>query len=241
MNTKGILITTCALIFTLLTNCTIEKRVFQKGYYIEWKKKSSNERARNETTRLTSVSDAPDIHPEKQLPKEITAQQDSEKDSVISSKKTSETKPVSIIITPTNEPAVSTRKTESSDPVTITNDSPTEQVETTPPDQKDNDPRLETEPKVFEPVGFVSFGFYFLAVMLGLFAIPALNALPFLVFSGVLLILSLTFGIISVIRYRRNRERYHRNFFGYFGLIASMITITLGGLVILFAFLADSF
>lgn len=238
MNTKGILITTCALIFTLLTNCTIEKRVFQKGYYIEWKKRASNETTQNEPDKSTIASDKPS---EKRIQEEITGNPVSEKGFVISNEQKSEATPVSVITNTTDESTVSSRKINSSDPVTITNDSPTDQAKTTPPDQKDDDPRLETEPKVFEPVGFVSFGFYFLAVMLGLFAIPALNALPFLVFSGVLLILSLTFGIISVIRYRRNRERYHRNFFGYFGLIASMITITLGGLVILFAFLADSF
>lgn len=238
MKAKLISITTCPFLMVLLTNCTIEKRVFQKGYHIEWKKKSSNETARSETTKLTSVSDT---RPEKQEQEESSNNQISEKDSVIFNKKESETKLVSVVTTPTNEPAASSPKTDSSDPLTIANESPTEQAETTPPDQKDDDIRPETNVKIIEPVGIVSFGLYFIAVMLGLFAIPALNALPFLVLSGVLLILSLVLGIISVIRYRRNREQYRRNFFGYFGLIASMITITLGGLMILLAFLAGSF
>lgn len=242
MRAKLISITTCAFVILLLTHCTIEKRVFQKGYHIEWKKKHSSESARNEPEKFSTASTNSVSHSDKQAQeKEIVRNHIQEKDSVIFNKQASETKPVSAITNVTSEPIVSYSKTNASDPVTIITESPTEQAETTPPDQKDDDLRPETEKKVFEPVGFVSFGFYFLAIILGLFAIPALNALPFLVFSGLLFILSLVFGIISVVRYRRNKELYHRNFFGYFGLIASMVTITLAGLLILVAVLAGSF
>lgn len=241
MKAKLIFITTCAFVFTLLTNCTIEKRVFQKGYHIEWKKKSSNESARSETTKLTSASDATDIHSEKQLPKETAGNQVLSKDSVISDKKESEAKPVIAITNTTNEPAVSARKTDSSDPVTITTESPTEQAETAPPADQDDDDQPESTRKTFEPVGIVSFGLYFVAVILGLLAIPALNAIPFLVFSGVLLILSLIFGIISVVRSRRNRDLYYRNFFGFFGLIASGSTLILGIIVLTWVILGSLF
>lgn len=241
MKAKLISITTYVFVILLLTHCTIEKRVFQKGYHIEWKKKNASESARNEPEKFSTASTNSVSHSDKQAQEEVVRNHIQEKDSVIFNKQASGEKPVSTITNATSEPVVSYSKTNASDPVTIITESSTEQAETTPPDQKDDDLRLETEKKVFEPVGFVSFGFYFLAIILGLFAIPALNALPFLVFSGLLFILSLVLGIISVVRYRRNKERYRRNFFGYFGLIASMITITLGGLFVLVAFLAGSF
>lgn len=241
MRAKLISITTCAFVILLLTHCTIEKRVFQKGYYIEWKKKNSSENTRSETTRLSADSDIPDIHAEKPVQEEAVRNQIQEKDAVIFNKQASGETPVSTITNATSEPAVSSYKTNASDPVTIISESPTPQAETTPSDQKDDDLRPETKAKVFEPVGIGSFGLYFIAVILGLCAIPALNPVPFLVVSGLLLILSLILGIISVVRSRRNKDLYYRNFFGFFGLIASGSTLIIGLFLLVFIILGSLF
>ena len=99
----------------------------------------------------------------------------------------------------------------------------------------------ENDATEVELFGVMSFGMYFAAIVFTLMGIIAFNSGYVVILAAFLLLLSLVFGIISVIRYRRNKERYRRNFFGYFGLIASMITITLGGFIVLLAFLAGSF
>ena len=94
--------------------------------------------------------------------------------------------------------------------------------------QKDEDPQTQITPRKFEPTGIASFVFYFLGLGLGLCAIVATNPIAVLGFTALLLLTALILGIISAVRFRRNRELYEGNFFGYFGLFASAGTLVLG-------------
>lgn len=213
----------------LLTNCTIEKRVFQKGYHIEWKKKKTKN-----TPSETSVS-LIESSPKQAQPEERAASFP-EKDSLSSIEKTAPEKPET-----TQSPVINKNNSTSS----------TEQLpepERIEPNQiiyKKKTPGQtymnENDATEVELFGVMSFGMYFAAIVFTLMGIIAFNSGYVVILAAFLLLLSLVFGIISVIRYRRNKERYRRNFFGYFGLIASMITITLGGFIVLLAFLAGSF
>ncbi|WP_300664531.1 hypothetical protein [Fluviicola sp.] len=213
----------------LLTNCTIEKRVFQKGYHLEWKKKTPKSIPSETSVSLIESS------PEQAQTKE-KATMFSENDSLLPVEKT-------VIEKPEGNESPATSKSNS---VTSTEKLPEpERIEQDPSDHQKKTPNQtdmdESDAKEVELFGVMSFSMYFASIVFTLMGILAFNSGYVVIAAAFLLVLALVFGIISVIRYRRNKERYRRNFFGYFGLIASMVTITLGGLFVLLAFLAGSF
>lgn len=221
---NAILICVCAI--TLLANCTIEKRVFQKGYHIEWKKKAIRENTPGESDKLQASSDD---HPEKHMQEEqLIPDQNSESSSPVHEKIELETTAFPAITKPADETAAPAHKGNLPGSISAEPEPTAYKTEITPADQKDDDVQPQKEPRKFEPVGIASFVFYFLAVALGLFAIVATNPTVILSYTALLLLLALILGIVSVVKYRKNRDLYEHNFFGYFGLIASGSTIILG-------------
>jgi hypothetical protein len=215
----AIMLGTC--VCTLLTDCTIEKRIFQKGYHIEWKKKASSGRTSEEVSMLQNVSDD---HSEKQKQEEKPTV---EEYAALNSTAPENTEIGTISFytetPPTDQPKVSEPGMKLSGSVP--------ESQTKKPDlaaQKDEDVQSQLTPRKFEPVGIASFVFYFLGLGLGLCAIVATNPVAVLGFTALLLLLALILGIVSVVRFRRNRELYEWNLFGYFGLIASAGTLVLG-------------
>lgn len=202
----------------LATNCTIEKRVFGKGYYIEWKKKVHTDNAAN---RLSGLQKPSDDRTAKQEPGEIIAPEQYAETSVFQAGK-SEPETILTDTRPKILPAASEKDLE---PSAVTPDkTPVKPVSA---HQKDADIQPQT-PRTFEPAGIASFIFYFTGFGLGLCAIFAMNPVAVLGFTALLLLIALILGIVSVVRFHRNRDLYQGNFFGYFGLIASAATLVLG-------------
>lgn len=221
MKTKLIAIVLGTCVCTLLTNCTIEKRLFQPGYSIEWKKKtpkkddketlsriSESEQETDPTANMT-IEGNPDQQTETPFPERIPEPEFRE--SVVES------------ITPAKGPG------------TINSVEPESRKKTSPTLQQIGKQPWETEEqKEFELFGVMSFGLYFSSLTLAILGIILLTSPYFFVAAGFMILLALIFGIISVDKYRRDKSRYRRNFFGYFGMIASLATITfVAGLVIL--------
>lgn len=218
---NAIIICTCAI--TLLANCTIEKRVFQKGYHIEWRKKALSENTSAEPDKLQAASD--DLSQKQMQEEQAIPDQNSESNSPVHENNESETLPFHTSTKPADETTASSNKINPPGSVSAERESADYGKKT---DQKDDEVQPQKEPRKFEPIGIASFVIYFLAVVLGLFAITAANPVVILSYTAVLLILALILGIVSVVKYRKNRDLYERNFFGYFGLIASGSTIILG-------------
>lgn len=225
MKTKLIAIILGTCVCAILTNCTIEKRVFQKGYHIEWKKKASPGRTSEEITTLQNASDD---YFEKQKQEE---QPTAEEHTAINSTAPENTE-IGTISFYTEIPTSGQQKMSESE---IKLSGSVSESQTKKPDsavQKDEDVQSLT-PRKFEPVGIASFVFYFLGLGLGLCAIAATNPVAVLGFTALLLLLALILGIVSVVRFHRNRELYEWNHFGYFGLIASAGTLVLGIFILL--------
>lgn len=229
MKTKLIAIILGTCLCTLLTNCTIEKRIFQKGYHIEWKKKKVSEKDAEETAdRITKSQQQADLVAETPFESNLVPE-------------TEKTNPEGI-----PEPELRESMAEpiipSENPVSTHSMEPQNREITSSVHQKSVKGAWETEErKVFELFGVMSFGLYFCSLALAVISIFALNALPTIVIACFMILLSFVFGIISVKRYRRNRSDYRRNFFGYFGLIASAVTIFWTAFLLLFAWGLDSF
>jgi VIT1/CCC1 family predicted Fe2+/Mn2+ transporter len=199
----------------LLTNCTIEKRVFQPGYSIEWKHRIASKNhdevpdavaVKTEETH-SSLSDSSDNQPvsmpETNPSFEMTGMTEKTGDSL---KRTGELSFVPIQ-TETSEPAINSNRAELKNP----------------------SERLVS--RQMEPFGIFSFGFYLLTVALTVIGFVLINSGGefVLIAAAFLLFLSLIFGIFSVDRYRQNKEKYYVNALGYIGLIASIVTICLTG------------
>lgn len=228
MKAKLIPILVCTCILALLTNCTVEKRLFQKGYHIEWKKKplhhqvpdepgnpplSPDEKPGNETTEKQSI---PDQHTgNKFIPIEENIP---------------ETSAFSPVEKTGTEPGLTTQKIDSPGSISLK----TETVSTLPDPNTDDDPAPQTEQKLYEPVGIVSFSFYFLGFGVGLLAFVAANPVAVLGFTALIVLVSLILGIISVVRFHKHKDRFRGNFFGYFGLFASAATLIFGIIALTF-------
>jgi hypothetical protein len=214
MKTKLIAIILSTCVCTLLTNCTIEKRVFQKGYHIEWKKKKvSQKEAEEPTVGMT----------EDQQQADLVAETPSESNPVPETEKTnSEQFPEPELSESPAEPIKPVEK-----PVSPHSMKPENHEITSSVHQKSVKETWETEErKVFELFGVMSFGLYFSSLTLAILGIVLATSPYFFVAAGFMILLSLIFGIISVDKYRRDKSAYRLNFFGYFGMIASLATIT---------------
>jgi hypothetical protein len=213
MKTKLIAIIVGTCVCTLLTDCTIEKRIFQKGYHLEWKKKAPK---KDETGAVNLITEN---HQETALAAETPA----ESNLVLKSEKPNpELAPAPEFRAPITEPAILTKKTAS-----IHSREPEKRKITAPAHPTAaNDVWEVEERKEFELFGIMSFGLYFSSMALAIAGIILLTSPYFFVAAGFLILLALIFGIISVDKYRRDKSKYHRNFFGYFGMIASLATIT---------------
>jgi len=201
-----------------VTSCTIEKRLFQPGYRIEWKKKipQKDEAKTEDQVSYNSIETHPDT-------------------TGSSSSSLSSLKP-DPIPTPQLSKSISEPFVLIENPDTlISYQTETRKVIPSTPQKKAIDLKETEDKKEFELFGVMSFGLYFCSIALALLAVFVFNLPAFLFgIAGFMILLSLIFGIISVDRYKRNRSNYYRNFFGYFGLIASVITISLViGLLIL--------
>lgn len=221
MTTKLIAIILGTCVCTLLTNCTIEKRVFQKGYHIEWKKKADSDKVSEEITGLHNSSDH---YSERQKREEKPT---FEEHTAINSLIPENTEAERICFY--SETKISDQSKAASSKMKLP-ESVSELRSTKPTlvNQKDEDAQTQITPRKFEPTGIASFVFYFLGLGLGLCAIVATNPIAVLGFTALLLLTALILGIISAVRFRRNRELYEGNFFGYFGLFASAGTLVLG-------------
>lgn len=213
MKTKTILISLASAIL-LISGCTIEKRLFQTGYYIEWKKKKVCEKDAEETAdQITKSQQQADLVVETPFESNVTPE-------------TEEPHPE-----PVTEPELLESMAEpiipSENPVSIHSMEPENHEITSSIHQKSVKGAWETEErKVFELFGVMSFGLYFSSLALAILGIVLLTSPYFFVAAGFMILLALIFGIISVDKYRRNKSAYRRNFFGYFGMIASLATIT---------------
>ncbi|MNK24788.1 hypothetical protein D3C87_431020 [compost metagenome] len=218
MKTKLIplLIGVCTMM--MLTNCTIEKRLFQKGYHVEWKKKAPHDQASGESNKLPAPSD--DLA--KKAPEKASVPNpDTESPLAIAEKTEPATSPSSTATQPADKVPTSGQKADSKESISIKNE-----TASTPPNQKDEeDPEPQTKPKTFEPVGISSFSLYFIGLTLGIVGILAANPVGLMGISALLLLSALVLGIVSVVRSHRHKEWYKPNFFGYFGMIASASTL----------------
>ena len=221
----AVILGTC--VFTLFTNCTIEKRVFQKGYHIEWKKKSSSD---NHSEKITGIQNASDDHLQKQDREEALLADEHKEIRLPTPENPGVETTFPAGSKPVDEPTASAQKVKLSKL-----DSETHQSEKSSSDQKEEDTDTQITPRKFEPVGIASFVFYFLGLGLGLCAIAATNPIAVLGFTAILLLTALILGIVSVVKFHRNRELYEQNFFGYFGLFASIGTLILGIFLLLIA------
>lgn len=214
MKTKLIAIILSTCLCTLLTNCTIEKRVFQKGYHIEWKKKKASQKEAEEpTVGMTENLQQADLVVE--TPFEINMVPETEKTN-------SEQFPEPELPESIAEPIAASEK-----PVSIHSMEPENHETTSSVHPKSATETWETEErKVFELFGVMSFGLYFSSLTLAILGIVLATSPYFFVAAGFMILLSLIFGIISVDKYRRDKSAYRLNFFGYFGMIASLATIT---------------
>lgn len=228
MKTKTILIGIVYAIL-LISGCTVEKRLFQPGYNIEWKKKKVSEKDAVEST----------IHMTKsQQPTELLVETTLESNVMPETEKPNPEH----ITEPELPESMAKPITPSKTPATVVPVENKHHKTTSPVHPKSVKEAWETEErKEFELFGVMSFGLYFCSLAMAVVSIFALNALPTIVIACFMILLSFIFGIISVKEYRRNRSRYRRNFFGYFGLIASAVTIFWAGFLLLFAWGLDSF
>lgn len=200
------------------TSCTIEKRLFQPGYSIEWKKKipQKNDAKTEDQVSYNRIETHPDTT-----------------DSSSSSLSSLKPDPIqtSKLVKSISESLVSIRNPDT----LISDQAETRKAIRSTPQKKTIDLIESEDKKELELFGVMSFGLYLCSIALALLAVFVFNLSAFLFgIAGFMILLSLIFGIISVDRYKRNRSNYYRNFFGYFGLIASVITISLViGLLIL--------
>lgn len=95
---------TTILLLSILGSCTVEKRLYQRGYHIEWNKRA---RSVNETETEKQLSDQP-IHADKQHTETIAATPTSEANS--------EARALSETISQTQDPVLNT-----SESATVTN------------------------------------------------------------------------------------------------------------------------
>jgi hypothetical protein len=213
MKTKSTIWIVFTFTILLTTNCTIEKRLFQPGYSIEWKKKIPQ---RDEAKTANHLSDNK-IEADSIIinPSSTTISFNNEK-----------LKPEPISIFALHESAVEqTASIENFPALKSDQKEKPEMVSDTP--QKKEIELVETK-KELELFGVMSFGLYFCSVTFAILAVFVFNLSAYLfVVAGFMILLSIIFGIISVDKYRRNKSKYYRNFFGYFGLIASVVTISL--------------
>ncbi len=224
-----------SIIFIIVTmlaiaGCTIEKRLFQPGYSIEWKKKIPQKDANETASKFSDSKENADsiAHTsssnyallEKNKPLPLSGEENSPVPEL--------TKNNSEVPTKTQEPIISYRnESHEIDPVLS---------------QKKAIDIIEAEDKKeFELFGIMSFGLYFSSLALAIAGIVLLTSPYFFVAAGFMILLSLIFGIISVDKYRRDKAKYRRNFFGYFGMIASLATITFVLGLVAFAWGLDSF
>ena len=215
------------LITLLLGSCTIQKRLFQPGYSIEWKKKICQKNG-SETTDLAFVA------PAKRDSIRLNAFNDEfpAKDDL---------QAVDIAVVEFSDPVTEQKASKKiRDTLTSMHLEKQEVVSGHSQKKRSGIPEIENE-KEFELFGIMSFGIYFCSLAMAILSIFVLNALPTIIAACFMILLSFIFGIISVHRYRKDKSRYYRNFFGYFGMIASMATITLAAGLVLFAWGLDSF
>ncbi|WP_294671766.1 hypothetical protein [uncultured Fluviicola sp.] len=213
MKTKLIAIILGTCVCTFLTNCTIEKRVFQKGYHIEWKKKVSEKEAEETADRITKSQQQAGLVAETPFESNVTPETE---------------KPLPEPVTEPELPeSMAEPITLSENPVSIHSMESENHEITSSVHQKSVKGAWETEErKVFELFGVMSFGLYFSSLTLAILGIVLLTSPYFFVAAGFMILLALIFGIISVDKYRRDKSAYRLNFFGYFGMIASLATIT---------------
>lgn len=225
MKTKSPILISLVILILSATGCTIEKRLFQPGYSIEWKKKI-RQKSKSEATDLLSVkTEEPDSTWLNTFVDESPVKEGFKTGGPVAAENSN----------PETADQQKLRDTPISNPVESQ-----ETVSTTAPKELLGIPDPEPQ-KELEIFGTVSFGLYFCSLALGIYSLFALNALPVIVIACLMILLSFTFGIISVIRYRKDKSRYYRNFFGYFGLIASAVTIFWTAFLLLFAWGLDSF
>jgi hypothetical protein len=213
MKTKTILIGIASTML-LISGCTIEKRLFQPGYNIEWKKKKVSEKEAVESTiRMTESEQPTELIEETTFESNVMPETEKLNPEHVTEPKLPENM---------DEPITPSKTLTTIVPVETENRKTTSSVH-----QKSIKGTWETEErKVFELFGVMSFGLYFSSLTLAIVGIVLLTSPYFFVAAGFMILLALIFGIISVDKYRRDKSGYRRNFFGYFGMIASMATIT---------------
>jgi lysylphosphatidylglycerol synthetase-like protein (DUF2156 family) len=227
---KPILFLSIAFISVLASNCTIEKRVFQKGYHIEWNKKVQQSKTSDEITKTLVSTD----HSETELPEEVLIHDENpENTSLITKQNEPEAVTFYTNTKSVDEPVKTSHAINSYQLASREKEIPNDQ--TTLKDRQDNTDENPNTPRKSEPVGIASFVFYLLGVGLGLGAIFAMNPIVFLGFTAFLLLTALILGIVSVVRFHRNRDLYQQNFFGYFGLIASASSLVLTIFILIIA------
>lgn len=213
-----------------ITGCTIEKRLFQPGYSIEWKKRIHQKDANEITNTFSDSKEGADsiAHPSSSnyviLDGENQSQQ-TEKKHI----------PVPELTKSTSK--VPNEKQES----LISEKNENHEIASVPYQGKAIDITEAENKKELEIFGTMSFGLYFCSLILAITSLTFMNPGYMLFVAGFMIILSLIFGIISVDRYRRDKSRYYRNFFGYFGLIASLVTISLVAFFLILASGLDTF
>lgn len=196
----------------LVTNCTIEKRLFQRGYSIEWKKKIPQRDADEIANRVSNSGNTSNS---------IIGDSSSSNLSLASANFNQETLPTDKL------PENMTESSEQPDTI-ISNPIVHSEVVSVPAPKKAINQGETEDKKELELFGVMSFGLYFCSITFAILAAFVFNVPVYLfALAGFMILLSLIFGIISVDKSRRNKSKYYRNFFGYFGLIASVVTISL--------------
>ncbi len=200
-----------------ITGCTVEKRLFQPGYSIEWKKKIPQKGVNEITSTFSESKEDVDSITRKSSSNSLLLDRENQSLSLHGKQ---------------NIPTEDSTKSISKVPVEtqkhiISNGNENHEIDSNPSQKKAIDIPESEDKKELEIFGTMSFGLYFCSLALAITALTFMNPGYILIVAGFMIILSLIFGIISVDRYRRDKSKYYRNFFGYFGLIASIVTISL--------------
>lgn len=209
-----------AAVLSVFHSCTVTKRHFGGGYHVEWNKKWKE----NETVAVAKKQDAPsdtlyaqtapvskpdsDKLSSKKEPKAMVAETDSEKEVLTENLTVAETEIAD--------------KTASRDGITFENKTIQQEIKTdvSADDQpKDAAPKKKVEPLTWVACSFLIAGIGFGFLPMSLFSSFALPMILFFLFF----LIAFINAVSSVIRIKRNPDKYKAKEFTWFVLVLSSV------------------
>ncbi|MDR0802085.1 hypothetical protein [Fluviicola sp.] len=219
-----VLIVSLLGIALLVSNCTIQKRIYRKGFHIEWKKKINEAIAVKEpAVQYENVSTF------------VSAKNDSSGSIVATVSenlawKDDTLKTVKIEVS--NNKEINYEEQVSSDQYTVQK----KQNKLSPATPSDEEVAPQQK-KHFEPFGIFAFGFSLAAISMLFFELGYFLSYPFAIMAAIFILLAFVSGSISIARTKKNKGKYRRNDFGILGFIFATVLLGCTLLVLLGVFL----